>query len=250
MTDIMNPSAGRRLSGWRPPGLALLAWVIYPAAGPAWALPGALAATVWAAWLLARSMTHSGLRLKWRWVWGATLVFSVPGTALFLHQSTHQWVWRRTFQFSDGFARYQDLEGWSVLHPAAWPRQEERTSTSVTHLFKPQGVTPPMSFSITRRHDVGTQDLSLIVEHFLLNLPPDGKAEILEREPVQLPSGLQGFRVLYWTPAGRIPLKNDVLFVMDKGTFFFLSVEAGPRWFDRHRAELEQALMSLQPPAN
>jgi hypothetical protein len=105
-----------------------------------------------------------------------------------------------------------------------------------------------MSFSVTCRKNVGTQNLALVVETFFMNLPKGAQTEILEKEPAALPAGQEGYRVVYTDLSRRIPLKSEVLFVINEGKLYFLSVEATPRWFDRHRTYLEKLLYSLEFP--
>jgi hypothetical protein len=81
-----------------------------------------------------------------------------------------------------------------------------------------------------------------------MNLPKGDGTEILEREPASLPSGHSGYRVVYTDLSRRIPLKNEILFLLEGEELYFLSVQATPRWFDRHRPALEKLLYSLTLP--
>ena len=82
-----------------------------------------------------------------------------------------------------------------------------------------------------------------------MNLPKGAQTDILEKEPTTLPNGQEAYRVVYTELSRRIPLKSEILFVMEKDRLFFLSVESTPRWFDRHRLYLEKLLYSLELPS-
>ena len=153
----------------------------------------------------------------------------------------------------DGDATWTDLARFftddAVYIDPAWGRQEQRTSGTTSQVFRPTKITPAMQFSVTSRPNVGTQDLGLIVEGFFMNLPKGKGTEVLEREPVLLPSGIEGYRVVYTDMSRRIPLKSEILFVLAGGRFYFLSVQSTPVWFDRHRPALERLLYSLTLPS-
>lgn len=231
-------------------GLSLLAAPVRVFLGIGWGLGMGTAAVVWSAYVFVWSWLHPRIYLGKRWAL-AGLAFSGVIAYTAFGELAYSYMWRKTFQMSDDLAMYEDpADKWSVLYPALWTRKEQRVSGTVNHVFKPSKITPAISFSVTRRANVGTEDLGLIVEGFFMNLPKGAGTWILEKEPAKLPTGEEAYRVVYAELSRRIPLKSEVLFVLHGGNLYFLTVEATPRWFDRHRTYLEKLLYSLTlPPA-
>lgn len=230
--------------------LSFIPPLLYAPLGAGWALLAGIAATGWAAWVLVEGIVSPHLLKGKRW---AALALALAGVTTFLALGdvAQEMLWRRAFQLTQDLAVYQDPTAkWSVLYPYQWGRQEQRTSGTTSQVFRPSKMTPAMQFSVTHRPRMGTRDLSLIIEGFFMNLPKGKETEILEREPVVLPSGQSAYRVVYSDLSRRIPLKNEILFILNEEDLYFLSVQATPRWFDRHRLYLERILYSLTLPAS
>jgi hypothetical protein len=230
--------------------LAFIPPLLYYSLGAGWALLAGTGATAWAAWALVQGIVYPHAYRGKRW---SLLGLAVAGATTYvaLGDVAQNILWRRSFQLSPDLAVYQDpVDKWSVLYPHEWTRQEQRVSGTTNHVFHPSKLTPAMQFSVTRRPNVGTDDLALIVEGFFMNLPKGSQTEILEKEPASLPTGEEGYRVVYTELSRRIPLKNELFFILHGKDLYFLSIQAGPRWFDRHRVYLEKLLFSLTfPPA-
>lgn len=230
---------------------ALIPPLLYASLGCWWALVTGTAVTLWAGWVVTQGLIYPHLYRGGRW---AMVGLAIAGSTTFfaLGEAAQDFLWRRAFQLTSTPAVYVDpIEKWSVTHPSLWARQEQRVSGTTSQVFRPSKLTPAMQFSVTHRPNVGTRDLALIVEGFFMNLPKGTGTDILEREPAALPSGQTGYRVVYTDLSRRIPLKNEILFILEGEDLYFLSVQATPRWFDRHRTELEKLLYSLTlPPAS
>lgn len=228
--------------------LSFIPPLFYVPLGAGAALATGAAATGWAAWALTQGIVYPHAYGGKRW---SLLGLALAGvtTYIALGDVAQNILWRRAFQLTPDLAIYEDpVDKWSVLYPHEWARQEQRVSGTTNHVFHPSKLTPAMQFSVTRRPNVGTDDLSLIVEGFFMNLPKGSSTEILEKEPVTMPSGLKAYRVVYTELSRRIPLKSELLFTLDGKDLYFLSVQATPRWFDRHRIYLERLLYSLTLP--
>jgi hypothetical protein len=246
--SAFSPSRRQSLASFL---LSFLPLLLYACFGGAWALLPGLAVSVWAGWALVLGLLYPHAHRGKRWALGGLAVAGAVTYAA-VGDVAQDYLWRRAFQLTSETAVFQDpVRKWSVSYPAQWGRQEHRVGGTVTHVFRPSRATPAMQFSVMHRPDVGTEDLSLIVEGFFMNLPKGKETEVLERESVGLPSGHLGYRVVYTDLSRRIPLKNEILFVLDGKSLYFLSVQATPRWFDRHRPALERLLYSLTfpPPA-
>ena len=228
-----------------------LAWpapVAYTILGSGWGILVGGAATAWAAWVLVEALVYPHARRGKRW---ALLGLAVAGATTYaaVGEAAQEFLWRRAFQLTGDSAVYENPVGkWRILYPAQWGHEEQRVGGVTSHMFHPTRLTPAMTFTVTCRPNVGTRDLALVVEGFFMNLPKGADTQILEREPVALPSGLEGYRVVYSDVSRRIPLKNESLFVLSEETLFFLTVQATPRWFDRNRLYLEKLLYSLELP--
>lgn len=203
--------------------------------------------TVFCAYVLYWSQIHPRIYL-WKQITLLALVMSGAFTFVLFGKVTNAYVVRKTFQLTGPLVTYTDpVEKWSVSYPKPWNHEEKRVSGIVNHSFRPSRITPAMYFSITSRANVGTSDLAMVTENFIANLPQGQNTPILENELVSLGSGLTGRRMVYSDTTRRIPLKNEVLIVLDGPHLYFLNVGAAPRWFDRHRSTLEQLLYSLKP---
>jgi hypothetical protein len=234
-----------RFRGWLAFGLSFIPLLLFVTLGSGWSLALGAATTGWAAWVFVQAVLHPHVNLGKR---GAFLGLLLSGATTYaaIGDVAQTLLWRRAFQLTPELALHRDpVNEWSVSYPALWGHQERNTGGAQTQTFRPSKMTPAMSFSVTCRPNVGTQDLALVVESFFMNLPKGAQTEILEKEPVTLPSGLMGYRIVYTELSRHIPLKSEILFVLDKGRLFFLSIQATPRWFDRHRAYLEKLLFSL-----
>jgi hypothetical protein len=254
MPDIKAPSPASFSPSNRRGLIAFAASIVSTAAyfllGSEWALLLGAPAAAWSAYVLIQAIIHSRLNLGKRWALAALLLSGVSAY-MALGDVAEGVLWRRAFQLTPDLAVYEEpVEKWRVGYPRLWDHQQHGVSGTLSTVFKPSKITPAMQFSVTRRAAVGTEDLSLIVEGFFMNLPKGSQTEILEKEPVTYPTGHKAYRVVYAEMSRRIPLKSEILFLLEKGDLYFLSVEATPRWFDRHRPYLEKLLYSLELPAS
>lgn len=244
--SFRRPSSLQGLSAFF---LSLPAPLVFYALGGGWALVIGGAAAVWAGWALVRALVYPHAFQGKRWALAGLAVAGVT-TYVAVGDVAQNILWRRAFQLTSKLAVYEDpVQKWAVQYPVKWGHQEQRISGTTSHVFRPSRLTPAMSFTVTCRPNVGTEDLALVVEGFFMNLPKGAETEILEREPVTLSSGYKGYRVVYSELSRRIPLKNEILFVLSGEKLFFLSVQSSPRWFDRHRLYLERLLYSIQFPS-
>ncbi len=242
---LLRPSSLQGLSAFF---LSLPAPLVFYALGGGWALVVGGAATVWAGWVLVMALDYPHAFRGKRWALAGLAVAGVT-TYTAVGDLAQNMLWRSAFQLTSKMSVYQDpVQKWTVQYPYLWGHEEQRISGTTSHVFRPSRLTPAMSFTVTCRPNVGTEDLALVVEGFFMNLPKGAETEILEREPVTLASGYKAYRVVYAEMSRRIPLKNEILFTLSGEKLFFLSVQATPRWFDRHRLYLERLLFSLQFP--
>lgn len=177
----------------------------------------------------------------------ASLLFSGALTYTAFGQIAYQIMWKHTFQLSNELREYKDpIDAWSVSYPKLWKHEQHRISGTTNHIFKPSRMTPTMYFSVASRINIGTNDLSLIVENFFMNLPKDAETQILEQAPTTLPSGHPAYRIIYEEVSQRIPLKNEILFMTHNSRLYFLTIGGHPRWFDRHHDYLRNLLYTLK----
>jgi hypothetical protein len=205
-----------------------------------------LVATAFAGYVSFWSRIHPKIYLGKGLAVGAFLV-SAAATYVAFSELAQAWVWDRTFQLTDKLNVFRaPEENWSVAYPKLWSHEEQRVSGTVIHRFKPSRPTPTMFFQVTSRENVGTTDLSLVVQSFFRNLPNEKDLDIIDREITALPTGQPAYRLVYSELGRRIPLKNEVLFVLDGSRLFYITVAASPRWFDRQRGYLRGLLYSFR----
>ena len=213
---------------------------------PPWTFGISSAVTAFALYIFLWGLIHPKIYLGKGLALGG-LSLSAAVTLLALGDVGYAFMWRRTFQLSGPLATFQEPEQkWAVSIPKKWSHESQNTGGTVNHVFRPSTAAPPMYFSVAARPQVGTQDMDLVVQNFLTNLPMGTETQVTENEIVVRDDGRKATRIVYTELTRRIHLKSEILFVLDSSHLYFLTISANPRWFDRHREILEKTLFSLE----
>ncbi|MBL0058102.1 MAG: hypothetical protein IPP35_03085 [Elusimicrobia bacterium] len=223
-------------------GVLTFRWAL----GPWMAVSLALLAIPYCLWVLGRGTLYPHI-YRARWLASLGLLLSFMGFSDAAGRLAYQGLWRRAFQLGGNDALFQeDREGWSVHYPGLWKPYDARTNGATTFLFKPNRLTPAMEFSVTRRALPAKTNLETAGLNFLLALPKSGSTKILTQRSIPYPGAPGAYEVVYEDPDQLILLRHRLIFLLNGGDMFVLSVVAVPVWMERLSAESERFLFSFR----
>jgi hypothetical protein len=216
--------------------------------GSSWGFAWGVPVTLLAAFIVLRGGVYPRLyRRKYLAMIG--LIVSGVFTYMSFSDLARDWIYRQTFQLTGPNRLFENAgDLWSLYIPVRWSHEEQKVGDVVNHIFKPSQPSPAMYLTLTYRADAGTDDLDTVVQNFFLNLPKGGEAQVSERGYVALPTGQRAYRAITTDTGRRIPLKSEILIVLEGPHLYVLTAGGHPRWFDYHRKRLEDMLNSLRVP--
>ncbi|HOW27275.1 MAG TPA: PsbP-related protein [Elusimicrobiota bacterium] len=225
---------------------ALFCWPVWHWAGGPLGLVYCLFSVSWAFWaqwradLYPKSYGGRPMALAALFLSGLMGYFSLSSVL-------HPLLLKRAFQLSDQMSSYRETDGrWTLSYPERWSHEEIRNDLFVSHAFKPAKESPALFFTVMSKPAGGETQVGQVAQHFLESMnTADNNFQLYENREESL-QGRPAVRIVYGIQTGRIPLKNEVLLVLETDRLYLLTIGGAPRWFDRNRTYLRKLLYSFQ----